>query len=46
MRNTRFDKPLRINWKVIAGNDDLHPIQMYDIVFDTHDLNIRQLKIS
>ena len=36
-------KPRRINWKVIAGNDDLSEIQRHDVVFDNYDLKIRQL---
>lgn len=46
MRSAVFDKPIRINWKVVAGEDSLHPIQMYDIVFDSHDLRIRQIELN
>lgn len=40
-----FNKPKRINWKIIAGSE-LHPIQMYDVVFDEKDYLDRQLEVS
>lgn len=43
MRNETFEKPRRINWVVVAGEGYIHPIQMYDLVFDEHDMRIRQL---
>jgi len=35
--------PIKISWKVVAGGE-LHPIQMYDIVFDEYDFRIRQME--
>lgn len=31
-----------INWEIIAGGD-LHPLQMYDVVYDKVDMKIRGL---
>lgn len=36
------NKPKRINWVVFAG-EELHPLQMYDLVFDEVDMKIRKL---
>lgn len=36
------EKPVKINYRVIAGGE-LHPVQMYDLVFDDYDYKIRQL---
>lgn len=33
-----------IRWKHIAGPNDLHPIQSYDVVFDEIDYKIRQVE--
>lgn len=37
-----LNKPKRINWKIVAG-EELSKIQMYDLVFDDYDLKIRQI---
>lgn len=39
-----FNQPTRINWKIVAGGD-LHPIQMYDLVFDEYDYKIRKMEM-
>lgn len=36
------NKPKRINWVIFAG-EELHPLQMYDLVFDEVDMKIRKL---
>lgn len=36
------NKPKIINWEIIAG-PDLHPLQMYDVVYDKVDMKIRGL---
>lgn len=35
-------RPIKVKYVVIAG-EELHPVQMYDLVFDETDLKIRQL---
>ncbi len=37
------NKPKRINWEIVVG-PSLHPLQMYDLVFDDIDLKIRKIK--
>lgn len=39
-----YNKPRKIKWKIVAG-PEVHPIQMYDIVFDQLDYKQRQLDI-
>lgn len=36
------NKPKIINWEIIAGGG-LHPLQMYDVVYDKVDMKIRGL---
>jgi len=36
-------KPRRVNWKVVAGCRELSFYESYDLIFDKHDLKIRQL---
>lgn len=33
-----------IRWKIVAGGE-LHPIQMYDLIYDEYDCKIRQIEI-
>lgn len=35
--------PVRINYRIVAGGG-LHPIQMYDIIFDDYDYKIRGME--
>lgn len=38
------NKPKRLNWKVIAGDEDsLDYYQTYDLIFDDYDLKIRKI---
>lgn len=37
------NKPKRLKWKVVAGDDDLDYYQSYDLIFDANDLKIRKL---
>jgi hypothetical protein len=40
-----YNKPKIIYWEVVAG-PSLHPLQMYDVIYDSHDLKIRKLDKS
>lgn len=37
------NKPKRVNYQKLRG-PDLHPLQLYDLVYDDKDLRIRQIK--
>ena len=40
-----FKSPRKIHWKVVAG-PPLENIQMYDLVYDRHDFQIRNVEYA
>jgi hypothetical protein len=38
--------PIRIKWVVIAGDRNIHPINLNDVVFDERDLRNRQVNVK
>lgn len=41
-----YERPVRIFWKIVAGPCNLHPINLYDLVFDDYDLKIRKIDLK
>lgn len=42
IKNTEEGYPYILNWTKVVG-PELHPIQMYDIIYDERDLKLRRL---
>jgi hypothetical protein len=36
--------PIKKTWKIVAG-PDLHPIQMFDLIYDQKDLRDRKMEL-
>lgn len=43
MADKTYNKPIIVNWKIVAGNRKLHPLNLYDVFLNYSDFRIRKM---